>query len=753
MNNILQLKGQFNSQSNRAGFGGINIPINGKVTAQHIIDLKVQLEKYLEYWTKDTRIDGALISVYYNHVVAKSNRIKGLLCIGNADPNEYICGTRFSETNPVQHIFTYYIKLEALRESIKRLEKCAGIVTSKYGGTIMHDQIKALNDNSDHINSELPKTCFLKVISDAYYVEKFHIDMDTKNAEETSIITIYKTDKKTSELLESIGISTIDKRILDETTILLTPDEIKILCDRMPYLISMSVHDLAEIVIDDVVETDSDIMQIPPPAQEPTVGVIDTLFYKDVYFKDWVTYVNMIDKNIEISSSDYEHGTEVTSIIVDGPSINPELDDGCGRFKVKHFGVAKHGRFSSFTILRDIREIVATNRDIKVWNLSLGSAMEINSNFISPEAAELDKIQSEYDVIFIVAGTNRPNDKPKGMKIGAPADSLNSLVVNSVNFNKEPASYYRVGPVLSFFNKPDISYYGGDKGQYIKVCSPTGANYVRGTSFAAPWITRKVAYLIHNLGLSREVAKALIIDSAADWNRKDDVSHSIGYGVVPIKIDDIVKTKDDEIRFIMNGSADEYETYTYHIPVPAYNEKHPFFARATLCYFPKCLRSQGVDYTSTEMDIHFGRVKEEKVSSEKNGVKTERTRFKIVPLNGNRQSDLEYSYLPEENMRKMYRKWDNVKHINDKIKKNARPLKSYGTGDWGLSIVTKERLRERNGKGMPFGVVITLKEMNGKNRINDFIKLCMIRGWIVNQIDVVNRTDLYNKAEEEIEFE
>ena len=415
--------------------------------------------------------------------------------------------------------------------------------------------------------------------------------------------------------------------------------------------------------------------------------------------------------------------------------------------------MAKHGRFSSFTILRDIREIVATNRDIKVWNLSLGSAMEINSNFISPEAAELDKIQSEYDVIFIVAGTNRPNDKPKGMKIGAPADSLNSLVVNSVNFNKEPASYYRVGPVLSFFNKPDISYYGGDKGQYIKVCSPTGANYVRGTSFAAPWITRKVAYLIHNLGLSREVAKALIIDSAADWNRKDDVSHSIGYGVVPIKIDDIVKTKDDEIRFIMNGSADEYETYTYHIPVPAYNEKHPFFARATLCYFPKCLRSQGVDYTSTEMDIHFGRVKEEKVSSEKNGVKTERTRFKIVPLNGNRQSDLEYSYLPEENMRKMYRKWDNVKHINDKIKKNARPLKSYGTGDWGLSIVTKERLRERNGKGMPFGVVITLKEMNGKNRINDFIKLCMIRGWIVNQIDVVNRTDLYNKAEEEIEFE
>jgi len=42
-----------------------------------------------------------------------------------------------------------------------------------------------------------------------------------------------------------------------------------------------------------------------------------------------------------------------------------------------------------------------------VWNLSLGSAMEIDPNFISPEAAELDRIQCEYDVIFVVAGTNK----------------------------------------------------------------------------------------------------------------------------------------------------------------------------------------------------------------------------------------------------------------------------------------------------------------------------------------------------------
>lgn len=76
------------------------------------------------------------------------------------------------------------------------------------------------------------------------------------------------------------------------------------------------------------------------------------------------------------------------------------------------------------------------------------------------------------------------------MKIGSPADSLNALVVNSVDFSKKSASYTRVGPVLSFFNKPDVSYYGGDGPNYydkIAVCRDNmGAVYVSGTSVAAP---------------------------------------------------------------------------------------------------------------------------------------------------------------------------------------------------------------------------------------------------------------------------
>lgn len=381
----------------------------------------------------------------------------------------------------------------------------------------------------------------------------------------------------------------------------------------------------------------------------------------------------------------------------------------------------------------------------KVWNLSLGSKLEIKPNFISPEAAELDRIQSEYDVIFVVAGTNIPAGvTKKNMRIGSPADSLNSMVVNAVDFAGNSTSYTRIGPVLSFFHKPDVSYYGGDGTVYtdkMVVCKDDmGAAYVAGTSFAAPWISRKLAYLIHIMGLSREVAKALLIDAAAGWNRRDDISHRIGYGVVPKHINEVLKTPDDEIRFIMTGASEEYETYTYNLPVPVVDHAHPFYARATLAYFPQCDRKQGVDYTSTEMDIQFGRVVAKRGST------------MIKAIDDNRQSEEKQITLYEEDARKMYRKWDNVKHISEKIKEKRVPRKAYDSGLWGLKINTKECLQKRKDS-LPFGVVVTLKEMNGVNRIDDFVKMCLARGWLVQRLDIENQLDLYAKAEEEIEFE
>ena len=190
----------------------------------------------------------------------------------------------------------------------------------------------------------------------------------------------------------------------------------------------------------------------------------------------------------------------------------------------------------------------------------------------------------------------------------------------------------------------------------------------------------------------------------------------------------------------MTGASEEYETYTYNLPVPIVDNAHPFYARATLVYFPYCDRNQGVDYTSTEMDIHFGRVV------------TKRGSTTIKAIDDNHQSEDQLITLYEEDARKMYRKWDNVKHISEEIKDKRIPRKAYDTGLWGLKINTKERLRKRKDP-LQFGVVVTLKEMNGVNRIDDFVKLCLARGWLVSRLDIENQLDVYAKAEEEIEFE
>lgn len=758
MNNILTLKGHFEQRPNPSSFGPLNLPKNKCVTSTHLRTMSAQLQDILKFWTQHREIAGALVSVHYKHVVAKSNRIRILLSDNGKAPTTSIRGAKFvwepdRNGKLVQkHVFTHYVSLVTLQKSSELLSKAADIIDAGYSGKIESADTEKINTQGNYLYKDvLTKSTFLKVVLDGLYVKSFGIDRVSDEIKEESIVTIFKTNVDTKVLLQKFGINIFDDRIIDETTLRLNPDEIDLLLNQAPYLIAMDVKNFAELTKDDVLQLDADEERIeenliPTPQNEPVVGVIDTQFNEKVYFHAWVDYYNMLDPNIPLKASDFYHGTEVTSIIVDGPHANPNIDDGCGRFRVRHFGVATDGPVSSFSVLKMIRQIVSSNRDIKVWNLSLGSTMEIKENFISPEAAELDRIQSEYDVLFVVAGTNRPaNETKTPMKIGSPADSLNALVVNSVDFRKNSASYTRVGPVLSFFNKPDVSYYGGDGPNYydkIVTCrDDLGAVYVSGTSFAAPWITRKLAYLVYNMGLTREVAKALIIDAAAGWDRKDDPSHTIGYGVVPIHISDIIHSRDDEIRFILSGTTEAFETYNYNLPVPVVKNAHPFYARATLVYFPQCDRNQGVDYTSTEMDIHFGRI------VTKNG------KTSIASINANRQSDEGLNVIYEEDARKEYRKWDNVKHISDIIKSRAVPRKAYDSGLWGLSIKTKERMEPNGKKSLPFGVVVTLKEMNGVNRIEDFKRLCMARGWLVNELDVQNRLDIYLQAEEEIELE
>ena len=743
-NNLLILKGKLSSRKNTPLRVFYQLGEHDCVSSRHVRKLVGQLENIIQYWEGDTLIDSALVSVYYNSIVSKSKRLIRLLREEeNRVANNTVCGARFeSEQGRKRHVITHCLSISSLKKSLSLLRNAADIIDTQFDGFVNKQKIESVKNKWKMFGAAISVSLFKVVIYDVSHVADFKIDRNETDISTQCLVTLYETRRSVDSILESIGINPYEIKRLDELTLLLTPEHFNLLKERASYLIAMQVEDIAKI-------TDAKLqalpfgegLTIPAPDNEPVVGVIDTLFATDVYFSEWVTYEQLLNENIPVDSEDYRHGTGVSSIIVDGPSFNPDLEDGCGRFRVKHFGVATAKGFSSFSILKTIRRIVQANPEIRVWNLSLGSNIECPENFISPEGAELDKIQNEYNVIFIVAGTNKSHTRREAMRVGAPADSLNALVVNSVKGvdDPRPASYSRSGPVLSFFNKPDVSYCGGDSEtkSYVAVCSSTGEMNVCGTSYAAPWVTRKVAYLIYIAGLSREAAKALIIDSAAGWNHSIQGVSMKGYGVVPQHIREILTTKDSEIRFIIEQCSREYETFTHEIPVPSKEHQYPFIARATLCYFPDCSRNQGVDYPNTELDIQFGRVHE---AGDK---------VKIESLNKNRQGEMG-DFSTEEDARHSYRKWDNVKHMCDRSTTSPRPRKQYGNSFWGLSIKMKERLSNAGDrKKLPFAVVVTLKEINGENKCGEFIQHCQARGWLVQELDIDVRLQVYLSAEQD----
>ena len=743
MNNVLELKGKRFVQESKKGNGG-GAAINSKVvvTNNHVKKLQSKLQSLREFWmNEDKPFSGILISVHYNKIVAKTNRISGLF---KGDQSNYaIVGAKFN-TEKTKHIITYFLEDADIEDSIKLLENVSKVLTIYFTDGISKEvfEQKKLFDRIDFKKYFLSKTLFRQIVADVSYIDDFEVEMARKHDKE-SIITLFDIGVDVKSVFNKIGIDILSSRILDNRTVYLDENQMNLLYEKAPYLVAMATENLSDLSPDDFIEEyESDITSIPNPGIEPTIGVIDTLFDKRVYFSKWVEYHDMVDDNIPKGQNDYRHGTAVSSIIVDGPKMNPWLDDGCGRFKVRHFGVAAGAQFSSFTIIKLIKTIIESNKDIKVWNISLGSNQEINDNFISAEAAVLDQIQYENDVIFVVAGTNKSREDVN--KIGSPADSINSMVVNAVTKSGLSTKYSRKGLALSFFAKPDVSYYGGSEEQYIQVCEPLGATFVAGTSFAAPWIARKLAYLIDVLGLNREIAKALIIDAARGWNdapTPEEVA-LYGHGIVPIKITDIIQTPEDEIRFLVTDVSEKWNTYNYHFPIPLKADTYPYYARATMCYFPLCDRAQGVDYTNTELNLHFGRIQDD---------------GKLNEINDDKQNldDIgeSRSYILEGDARERFRKWDNVKYIAEKVKDRRVPKKSYRNKNWGMEIKTNNRLDPEDGVGLRFGVVVTIKEMYGINRIDEFIKNCNLNGWLVNAIDIQNRIEIHEKINEEIRFD
>lgn len=728
-----------------------------KIEVSDIDRVLQKLESVIEYWNKDKLIKNSLVAVEYKEVIAKSNRVKMLF--KSADSK--IRGAKYLES-PKRHVITYLLKREDLKKALAELKlfKEQFISLGGYDAIqlLYSELLKATPTRRAQIQKsfEKPKLsayACVKWIRDIFYIRDLYVPNFKVNQRDAfQIVSLFDVGEDFTALLEKIGIQHLHQggKIAHNIFELESKDLVTLL-DNAPYLVSMGEPGrLNAIKAPDFIESESKALHsIPRPlGSEPVVGVIDTLFDERVSFSEWVEYEDMLKEDLfsHSGSSAYGHGTAVTSLVVCGHVLNPELDDGCGFFRVKHFGVSNGSNLHYLTLIDQIRKIIKDNPMIKVWNLALGSSYPIQEDSVSLLASELDNLQNENDVIFVIAGTNldKSINGTANHLIGMPADSINSLVVNSVDENGRPASYSRKGPVLDYFTKPDLACRGGEKSKEIKVVSGWNENFgddiraVYGTSFATPWISRKLAYLIHTMKLRKEEAKALLLDSTQFWDSPIKRDFQRGHGIVPQRIESIINVPDDEIRFILTSVAESYETKTLTIPVPFSSKGYPFVARATLSYCPECDKNQGVDYTNTEMDIHFGRC-----------YISDKGKVLIKAIDNNLQAEEGIINLKEKHVREHFGKWDNVKIIKEKLTSRTREKKRY-SDSWGISLKRKERLNSADKKPILFSVVITLKEIRGKNRFQQFVDLVGQQHKVITRFNIEAHNKLRVQEEEDL---
>ena len=749
MNALLDVSLQFEGHKNAARGFSFAINADRGYESSKIDELIYQLNNILYYYKDNYLIDGCLVDAKYVAIISKSGRISEIFKEDNVnDTNDLVRGARFAlnENQETCHVITYYISKENIGKTIENLKKVKEYIDIEFNGTISPSIFNKTDKNKIHWNHDISKNKLLTLIVDCSNIESFSVpdikEQEYEFRDNTITLTFFNTEKNLDEVCRKINIDHHQYSKIDSNTISVDNSILKVFMDKVPYLISMaSCNDISQLPNSKQENNELNI-EIPVPTNEPTIGVIDSIIDKEnLYFKEWIEYEEKIDPILDKKDEDsYSHGTKVSSIIVDGPRLNPWLDDNCGRFKVKHFGVFTN-KIAMPTLIRRIKDIVRDpkNSHIKVYNLCIGSEYEISNNFISYDAAILDELQREYKIIFVISGTNdnRIDSNRKTMKIGSPADSLNALVVGSVRKDNAKASYSRTGPVLSFFNKPDVSYYGGDYDERINVCDYNNKlTTLYGTSIAAPWIARKLCYLIDVLRLPIEIAKALIIDSAAGWNYVDKgykEKNIKGFGVVPIKIDDIVNSQDDEIRFVVRGETLDYTTAFYAIPVPLDEDKTMYIGRATMCYFPKCNRLEGVDYTQNELSFKFG---------------YENLKGEFKDSIGNNIQDEDKCSKSEKEARQEFRKWDNTKFFSEIDGKNRRGRKLLLPGHYGITVTRKSRSRTTDTTKIPFGIVITLKHSKGKNYYVKFRNSCSLNLINTTQIEIKNKLELKNEANE-----
>lgn len=372
----------------------------------------------------------------------------------------------------------------------------------------------------------------------------------------------------------------------------------------------------------------------------PVIGVLDSGIEDISYLAKWKTTTNY-----ESYPEEYQgraHGTAVAGIIEYGDELNGFSTSSLPGVRLFDATVYPNYDIYPEDLVENIREAVERNSEIKVWNMSLGTAMEADIDRFSEFGMALDNIQDENNVLIIKSVgncTGFTKGLPKS-RISQSADSIRSLVVGSIAQVKDindiadinmPSPFTRVGPGPASIVKPDLVFYGGNAGIVNGKWRMTGVQSFGmdgsiqrfpGTSFSTPGVSRIAGELSFMLSEDFDplLIRALLVHYAKypegiQMKMSDKISQ-MGFGV-PVGANEILYNSPDEITLILRDTLEKgnfIEMFDFPYPTSLVDENGNFTGQIILTVVNKSLvdEKQSGEYCQSDINVLFGTYASEK---------------------------------------------------------------------------------------------------------------------------------------------
>lgn len=401
---------------------------------------------------------------------------------------------------------------------------------------------------------------------------------------------------------------------------------------------------------------------VPSPRSEeyPTVGLLDTGMPENHSLSSWVSESTSF---LRPELSNHFHGCSVGALLIMAHHFNSSLDIDKGFLKIVSVEVLgnsekDHGEvdvvYEDEFIRRLENYFEPSQITPKIWNMSLGFPETCEFKRFSDLALFLDKLQDRHDLIFVLPTGNYDEEPWRGWPpqsevieidhlcgddpvippdyLDKPADCVRAVTVGAIACEEkagslvhkdQPTSYSRKGPGPSFIPKPEVVHYSGNIlvsedgkpdyiGQGIKSMDESGQ--IRdciGTSYAAPLISRNLAFLEHYVEPkpSSLLLKALLIHNARileSFGNPEKLFYYVGFGY-PAKAIEALFCPPYEITLIFEDKIQPGKKLEYPFYWPGslkiYEGGIVGEIRATLVSSPPLNEAFGAEYIRA--DVRF----------------------------------------------------------------------------------------------------------------------------------------------------